>query len=174
MDELFLIQLRDCFTAGYTLPQFCIDNDIKKPLFVAEGKSWQFVWEVYVQFHYDKRMTAQFSFLDIAPSEIQFSVHGVIGAMTFSKINPVDVDAVICLTVKRIFSGDKVIYIDALTEYFIRKTYTEIPLLHFLQRHPKVKFFLTNFPNIERYKNGAQFKSRLKTLEEMKKILRAR
>ena len=42
MDEQFLIQLRDCFTGGYTFPQFCIDNDIKKPLFVAEGKFWQF------------------------------------------------------------------------------------------------------------------------------------
>ena len=63
-DEIFLIQLRDCFTGGYTLPQFCIDNGIKKPLFVAEKKFWQFVWEIYVQFHYDKRLTAQFSFID--------------------------------------------------------------------------------------------------------------
>ena len=54
-DELCVIKLRDCFTAGYTLPQFCIDNEIKKPLFVSEEKFLQFVWEIYVQFRYDKR-----------------------------------------------------------------------------------------------------------------------
>ena len=43
-DERLLIQLRDCFTGGYTLPQFCIDNKIKRPLFFAEGKIWQFLW----------------------------------------------------------------------------------------------------------------------------------
>ena len=37
-DEELLIQLEDCFTGGYTLPQYCIDNGIKKPLFVAEKK----------------------------------------------------------------------------------------------------------------------------------------
>jgi len=34
-EDLFIIRLRDCFTAVYTFPQFCIDNNIKKPLFVA-------------------------------------------------------------------------------------------------------------------------------------------
>lgn len=50
-DELF-VKLRDCFTAGYTLPQYCIDNGIKRPLFVSEKKYELFIWQVYVQFHY--------------------------------------------------------------------------------------------------------------------------
>lgn len=49
-DEQLLIQLRDCFTSGYTLPQFCRDNNFRKPLFVAEKKFWAFMWEIYVQF----------------------------------------------------------------------------------------------------------------------------
>ena len=54
MDEAFLIQLRDCFTAGYTMPQFCVDNDIKKPLFVGlDERHRDFLWNVYVQFQYD-------------------------------------------------------------------------------------------------------------------------
>ena len=32
-DEQCIVRLRDCFTGGYTLPQYCIDNGIKKPLF---------------------------------------------------------------------------------------------------------------------------------------------
>ena len=159
-DEQLLIQLRDCFTGGYTLPQFCIYNKIKRPLFVAEGKFWHFVWEIYVQFHYDKRMTAQFSFLDVAAGEINFSSHGIIGGLQFkhiSQVNPAEIDAVICLTTKKIFSDGRVIYLDALNDYFIRKTYVEIPLLNFLQRQPKVKIFLTILPiDIKRYTGGAE------------------
>ena len=175
-DEKYLVELRDCFTGGYTLPQFCIDNGIKKPLFVAEAKNWQFVWEIYVQFYYDKRMTTQFSFIDIASGSMNFSAYGILTAMQFkhiSQISPAEIDAVICLTAKKIFSGGKVIYLDALTAYFIRKTYCEIPLLHFLQRYPKVKLFLTNFPPIDRYKNGEEFNSKLYGLGEFIERLRA-
>lgn len=176
MDEQLLIQLRDCFTGGYTLPQFCVDNKIRKPLFVAEGKFWQFMWELYVQFRYDKRLTAQFSFLDAAPSEINFSVHSILAPLktkNISAINPADIDAVIALTAQKIFSGDNVIYLDALTNYFIRKTYAEIPLLTFLERHPGVKLILTKFPSVWRYKDAREFNGTLKGLEEMRQILRA-
>ena len=176
MDEQFLIQLRDCFTGGYTLPQFCIDNEIKKPLFVAEGKFWQFMWEVYVQFRYDKRLTAQFSFLDVAPSEINFSVCSILAPLqtkNISEINPADVDAVIALTAEKIFSDGNVIYLDALTDYFIRKTYAEIPLQFFLERHPGVKLILTTFPSVWRYEDAREFNETLKSLKEMLEILRA-
>ena len=44
--EQLVIQLQDCFTAGYTLPQFCIDNGIKKPLIVGVNESQiNFMWE---------------------------------------------------------------------------------------------------------------------------------
>lgn len=67
-DELF-VKLRYCFTAGYTLPQYCIDNKIKRPLFVLERNSEWFLREIYAQFKYDKRLTAQFSFIDAAEDE---------------------------------------------------------------------------------------------------------
>ena len=174
-DEQLLIQLRDCFTGGYTLPQFCIDNNIRKPLFVAEGKFWQFVWEIYVQFHYDKRMSAQFSFIDVEGVSLHFTSRGgIIGPLevkNLSKTNFSDCDCVICLMTKRIFSNGRVIYLDALTNYFISKTYVEIPLLNFLQRYPKVKLILTNFPSISQYKDGNAFSKSLKSLEELLKIL---
>ena len=174
-DEQLLIQLRDCFTGGYTLPQFCIDNSIKKPLFVAEGKFWQFIWEIYVQFCYDKRMSAQFSFLDVRSGEMHFPAHpGIIKKLdvkNISEINFADIDAVICLSSRKIFSDGKVIYLNYLTEYFKRKTYVEIPLLHFLQRYPQVKLILTNFPNISRYSKGNEFNRKLPSLADMLDIL---
>ena len=174
-DEQLLIQLRDCFTGGYTLPQFCLDNKIRKPLFVTQAKFWQFVWEIYVQFRYDKRLSAQFSFINAPSGEINFSVHAILTPLEYkniSEVNPAKFDALICLTAQKIFSG-KVIYLDALTDYFIRKTYAEIPLLNFLQRHPQVKLFLTNFPSIWRHKDAGDFNQQLKDLEEMRVILRA-
>ena len=175
-DETYIIRLRDCFTGGYTLPQFCIDNGIQKPIFVAEEKSLQFVWQVYVQFRYDKRLTAQFSFVDAPTVKINFSVHAILAPLqikNIAELKTVDADAVICFTTRKIFSGGKVIYLDELTTQFIRKTYAEIPLLNFLQRHPQIKLILTNFPSIKRHKGGLAFRNRLRGLEEMRIILRA-
>ena len=175
-DEELLIKLRDCFTAGYTLPQFCIDNNIKRPLIVAEGKFALFLWELYVQFHYDKRLFAQFAFLDTQLGGINFSAHnGVLKNLNIPHISQVNLqffEAVICITTKKFFSGGKVIYLDALTDYFIRKAYTEIPLLNFLQRYPKVKLFLTTHPSINRYKGGAKFESKLFDVGEFTARLR--
>ena len=176
-DELYLIQLRDCFTAGYTLPQFCIDNNIKKPLFVTEKKFFQFAWEVHVQFKYDKRITVQFSFLDLsANEEIRFSVRGIIGPLkheNFSNVNFADFDAIILLTMKQADIPGRVIPLNELRGYFINKTYAEIPALNFLQRHPQVKLILTGFPLAKDYRGGTQFNKGLTSYEELGKIIRA-
>ena len=176
-DEKYVIQLRDCFTGGYTLPQYCIDNGIKKPLFVSEEKFLNFAWEIYVQFRYDKRLTAQFSFIDLPKGNVNFSIYGFysLSAMYYknvSEINPGDFDKIILLTTLETNFGGKVITFAALAQYFTRKTYTEIPLLNFLQRFPKVRVFLTNFPNnIKRYKGGADYYSQLFEPKQLKKDL---
>lgn len=176
-DEQLLIQLRDCFTGGYTLPQFCIDNKIKHPIFVAEKKFWQSFWEIYVQFHFDKRLTAQFCFIDAKLGGINFSAHnGVVKNLNvphISQVNFTASDAVICFTTRKIFSGGRVIYLDALTDYFIRKTYVEIPLLNFLRRFPYVKLFLTTHPKISRYEGGNEFESQLCDVGEFTARLKA-
>ena len=154
-DELFIIQLRDCFTAGYTLPQFCIDNGIKKPLFLVAQKNWLLLREIYVQFAYDKRLVPTFSFYDLTQDVWlnSWSVECILGQLQIKGLSESvvhDCDAIICLTSKKIFSSDTVIYLDELADYFIRQAYCETPLLHFLQRHPKVHLIVTNFPRIDR------------------------
>lgn len=160
-DEIYVVRLRDCFTAGYTLPQYCIDNGIKKPLFVSEEKFLRFMWEIHVQFRYDKRMLAQFSVLDIPTGKIGFSVYSLIRALSyknFSEINPADFDAIILLTTKKVDIDGKVITFKELMVNFVRKTYAEIPVLNFLQRYPEVKVFYTILPTkIARYKGGKEF-----------------
>ncbi len=162
MDDKLFVKLRDCFTAGYTLPQYCIDNEIKKPLFVSEKKFLNFVWEIYAQFRYDKRMLAQFSFLDMPSGEINLSIYGTLTSLIFYNISEVNVnnfDKIFLLTSEKLTSHmEKSIYLSELTDSFARKIYAEIPLIHFLQRNPKVKLFMTKLPNhIEKYEGGNEF-----------------
>ena len=176
-DELF-IKLRDCFTAGYTLPQYCIDNGIKKPLFVSEKKYELFLWEVHVQFYYDKKITAQFCFVDDEQIlKNAFGITWIAGkfiSKNISAMNFDNFDAIILLTKENIdATGKKIIRFAELEQFFIRRTYVEIPLLHFLQRYPKVKLFLTNFPtNMKRYVAGVEFYSQLCSFGRLKNIVR--
>ena len=150
-EDILIIQLRDCFTAGYTLPQFCVDNNIKKPLFIAIGKRRaDLLWEIYVQFKYDRRITPKFTFANAKDCAINFSVESLLNTLIledYDKINFSDYDSVIVLSTERInVNLSNIIYIEQLTNYFISRAYVDIPILHFLQRHPKVKLIVTNFP----------------------------
>ena len=175
-DEVYLIQLRDCFTAGYTLPQYCIDNGIKKPLFVSEKKFELFLWEVYVQFNYDKRLMPQFCFLNDEETNLFFPAHTAIVnrlyIKKFSDINLDNFDKIILLTNESITANpSKVIRFADLKRFFIRRTYVEIPLLKFLQRYPKVKLFVTVYPDPARFKGGTEFNSQLYTVSEFRQRL---
>jgi len=175
MGEEIFVKLRDCFTAGYTLPQYCIDNGIKRPLFVSEKKFELLLWEIHVQFYYDKRMTAQFSVLDEPTREINFSIYPIIHPLqikNFSEIKSTDFDAIIFMTTKKAEITGRTISFTELTSYFFRKTYVDIPLLSFLQRFTKVKLILTNFPSTVIYDDYKEFNLQLWAVTEIYKNLR--
>ena len=178
MDEELFVKLRDCFTAGYTLPQFCVDKGIKKPLFVSEKKFELFLWEVYVQFNYDRRLIAKFCFIDAEETTLNFRAHsGVVSSLKIKNISNVDFDnfdKTILLTEKRPSTiKKKFITFNNLQKFFIMKTYVEIPLINFFQRYPEVKLILSNFPDdITRYKGGTKFNKELKELTSLRNILR--
>ena len=176
MGEEIFVRLRDCFTAGYMLPQYCIDNGIKKPLFVSEKKYELFMWEIYVQFCFDKRfsinnrLVAKFSFLD----EPNFTMNHFVGTLPnfesqeFSQELLESFDKVFVFsTDKNKVKSDKAIYIRQLLNDFVRKAYYEIPVLNFLQRNPKVKLITTSLPSISRYKDGLDMQKQLPTYASM-------
>lgn len=167
MAEENFLRLRYCFAAGYTMPQFCVDNDIAKPLFVFERSDAGFLTELCAQFRYDKRIPVQFCFID-ADEQVRIvikerslgtalKVNGL-GAMKLDRF-----DKIIFLTEKMpSVKKKKFIAFADLEEFFAAQTYVDIPVLNFLQRHPDVKLILTtNFPKIERYKGGSAFASKL-------------
>ena len=160
-EEILLIQLRDCFTAGYTMPQFCIDNGIKKPLFVAlDERHATFMWEIYVQFKFDKRINPRFTLLNGNVNPIRVAVACMLPALTFespNKINWNGYDKIIFLTQRRLTSKlPHGIYLDELINYFTNMTYAEIPLLNFLQNNQKVKLVVVTHPNIQENANNTE------------------
>lgn len=174
-EERLLAQLRDCFQGGYTLPQFCIDNGIQRPLIVAEKNFLPFMWELYVQFRYDKRLEAQFSLLDSPSTVVDYSVHTTVAplrTLNYSKdlVSRYDKSIVLNTELNRL-KQENTIYLDDLVNDFIRRTYCEIPLLQFLQRYPKVKLIVTNFPYFKANSDMTEFNEQLVNLKDIKELL---
>ena len=158
-DEILFMQLRDCFYAGYTLPQYCIDKSIKKPLFVVlDANQWTELWEIHAQFSHDKRLKPEFVALKGKVDSIRLSPGTLFDELKVKTSDETDFEAfdkIFLLTTQRFnINSDKVIYLDELLIYFVKHTYVEIPIMHFLKNHPKVKFFLTNFLRIWYNING--------------------
>lgn len=177
-EEMFIIQLRDCFTAGYTMPQFCIDNDIKKPLILAPDINyWQFLWELHVHFKYDLRINPQFALISSKVDSINLSTCGVINLQplnlkNISEITHDSYDKILFLHTGRFNPPiDNIIYLDELANYFFARTYAEMPLLHFIQNNPGVKLILTNFPAPTDYQGGVEFNNQLDDIHDLRKKL---
>ena len=176
MNEELFIRLRYCFQGGYTLPQYCIDKDIKRPLFVMEKADKWFLRELHAQFQYDNRLSARFCFIDGEQTTLQLGFYTLGTHLIIKHISSVMVsyyDAVIFLTKKDYNVGDsRIIRFVELEKFFVQRTYADIPLLKFLQRFPKVKFFLTNFPNdTRRYEGGVEFGEQLPDAGELQRTL---
>ena len=178
MGEELFIKLRYCFQSGYTLPQYCIDNNIKRPLFVMEETHEWFLRELHAQFKLDNILSARFCFIDGAPQttlKLTLRVFGTkikIKNISGEKISRYD--AVIFLTEKEYDVGNtRIIRLKELEKFCIQRTYVDIPLLNFLQRNPKVKLFLTSFPSqINRYEGGAEYGSQLWVAGDLIKAIR--
>lgn len=150
----YITQLRDCFTAGYTMPQFCIDNNIKRPLFVALDENYKdFLWELYVQFQYCKNTEIVPQFAMISGSVNSWSYYYAYVAQlkieNISDINLEKFDRIILLFFDVGNSENKYsISLDKLANYFVSRTQVEIPILHFVSKNPGVKFVVINHPAI--------------------------
>ena len=181
MAEENFLRLRYAFAAGYSMPQFCVDNNIAKPLFVLSKEAEYFLRELYAQFHYDGRLTAQFSFSD-ADEKISklklylggglFRPHVSVKHVSAVKVD--DFDKIILLTKKdpRI-AADKIIRFADAERFFVQRAFVDIPVLNFLQRRPDVKLVVTNFPVVQNLRGGKEFNAQLQPAADIIKALRA-
>ena len=182
MSEKLFVKMRYAFAAGYTMPQFCVDNDIAKPLFVLSKDAEYFLREIYAQFHYDGRLTAQFCFTDADEKVSRLKLYLGGGLLRphlsvkhVSAVNADDFDKIILLTktAPRINAADKIISFADVNHFFVRRAYVDIPLLNFLQRRPDVKLIVTNFPVLQDLRGGKEFNAQLQSADAITKALRA-
>lgn len=152
--EINFSRLRDCFYAGYTLPQFCADSGITRPMFLSPANfNRQLLWEIYVRFAWDKRFRPTFVTLEEKGFEIgEFTLPWFLSPLAVKSICEVDMtgDKIFFLSMNHLdFGADKIIYLDELIETFSLRTYFTIPLANFAKLHPDVKIFAINFPRLK-------------------------
>ena len=152
-EERYFVQLRDCFNAGYQFPQYCIENKINKPLFLIDSPTYEnFLWEIHAQFFHGKRIKPEYVLLQGASHSVNYSPGTLFEELKIKSAEEVslnDCDKIFFLTTKHYdVDTDKIIYLPELMYSFVIRTYVEIPFLYFLQKKPRVKIFLTNFPII--------------------------
>ena len=148
-EETFFIQIRDCFNAGYQMPQYCIDNDIKNPLFVGVDESHiAFLWEIHVQLKTDKRVHSsvvpRFALFNDKPQLLRFSpAMSLIDAIKiekFSELNLDSFDRIIVLGDPKVAQGvSNVVSLLYFAYFFSKQMWFITPLLNFIEKNPKVK-----------------------------------
>lgn len=178
-DQLKCIRLRDCFYAGYSMPQYCIDNGIKNPLIASYDP--EFLWEIYVQFRYDKRIMPQLSLISGEPVTVAHSVACVLNGQLFNKINYNDTgkyDRIIMLTTNRFkeLPADKTVYFDSLLGQFIQYVYAERPLYDYLNQNTGAKVIVTNIPNIKNNEYTSEYEKKVlkKSIHQLRRELETR
>ena len=152
-DQLKCIQLRDCFYGGYSMPQYCRDRGIKKPLIASYDP--EFLWELYVQFRYDKEILPAFRMLAGEGTAVSHGMECVVGGCRFEKLdlNKVEgYDKIILLTTNRFpqLPVDRTVYFDTLLRQCAQYVYAERPLYHYLDTHRGVRVVLTGYPVLKR------------------------
>ena len=135
--------------------------------------------EIYAQFRYDGRLSESFCFINSDEPYKIFPLYHTLGlfwtdirVLNISDVKLDKFDKVILLTKEKLnVNNKKIIRFVNVERFCIQQAFIDIPLSNFLQRHPKVKLILTNFPSIERYKGGREFDSKLCTAESLKSAI---
>lgn len=176
IDEQYLIQLRDCFTAGYTLPQFCVDQDIKKPLIVGMNESQiKLLWEIHVQFQYDRRLLAEFALIKGSAEKINFALEtSTISDLNLKNVSELDTDnydRVVILAVSNNFNK-RVFYLNQVTHFSYNRVHADIPLLNFIQKNPGVKVIQLTLPILKKNStNNDAEREILKRIESGERVI---
>jgi hypothetical protein len=150
-DEIKFQKLRDCFAAGYSFPQYCLDRSYKKPLIVSYTP--EFLWEAYVQFRYSKSIDAEYRLLSDS-RDVNYSVACVVAGRRFERISETEewdgYDIIIVLTTNRqeYIPRDKSVYFDVFLAQIMAYVYAERPVYNFMRLNPGVRVILWRNPVI--------------------------
>lgn len=170
-DDTLFIQLRDCFYGGYSMPQYCIDAGIRRPLFIAFRSDW--LWEIYVQCRYDKRLQPEFILLNNGNISINYSVACVLNALELNKaVDIKNFDRIIVLTTARFVQMPDAIYLDILVNKFSAHVYAGKPLYSYLKHHPDVKIIVTNTPLLISNPHSTDYEKKILSADDIHSLRR--
>lgn len=176
-DQLKCIQLRDCFYAGYSMPQYCVDRDIRRPLIASYDPSY--LWELHVQFKFDKRIFPEYRVISRKAERINYSRACTAGGLRVECFDPEeagDFDRVIMLTTNKFsrLPEEKTIYFDVLLDQITRYVYAERPLYNYINNHKNVRVIVTDYPVLRVDENSTVYERHIsaKSIWALKNELR--
>lgn len=151
-----LRSLRNCFSAGYSMPQYCVDHGYQKPLFV--GDDIDFLCQLRGQFEFDKRLIPDYCSFQASVPLIRSPPFNNVRPLVISKIqqksfaeNSETYDVIFVLNNNRndrFFQKEKTVYLQALLNEIGNYVYFTRPLVEYQKRHPDVQIILTDIPRL--------------------------
>lgn len=151
-----ILRLRDCFTAGYNMVNYCDDTNTKSPIIISDNPN--ILWEIRTQFLFLRSTIYPRLFLLSEQTTIRASTACTLNDTTIQRLSPnIDVcknDAIIIISDEKNKSINikhkNVIHFKELLNHFILYTYAAIPLSKYVKDHPGVKVILTNVPLLDK------------------------
>ncbi len=143
-----------CFAAGYSMPQFCIDNDYKSPIIISDDINLLFF--IHSQFEFDKRITpcyrtytSKVQNLQSPPfNNVRFFSAFPLSENDISIIENSDIIIVLDNTQNTLYPSDKTIYIKDLVSIIGNYVFCERPLIGWKKAHPDVEIILMDYPRL--------------------------
>lgn len=168
------IRLFSAFNAGYSIPQFCIDNGYKRPMIVADSPELLHI--IYEQFWFNKKISAQYSIIG-EPSVLNA---GLVVAKhridTFSAEKCGNADIVLYLCDKPLNQKVpvRVLTLNQIVSSMIHYVFWERPIYSFLKLHPGVKIITYSHPDLIENEYNSELEKRVLTENFKRKLLENR
>lgn len=144
------MRLFSCFNAGYSIPQFCIDNNYKHPVIVTD--SAELLYEIYEQFWFCKKLSAQYMIIGESTVLKAFSGLNItsIRVEEFSVDKCKNADVVLYLSDKPLDKASPVrlLRLNQITNLMLRYATLERPIYNFLKIRPGVKVITYTHPDL--------------------------
>ena len=156
------------------MPQYCRDKGIKKPLIVSYDSD--FLWELSIQFRYDKGLFPVFQVFGDRKN-VNYGSYCTAGGQHFETVDfgRLDrYDRIIVLTTNRYtqFPDEKTIYFERLLKEISQYVYAERPVYEFMRRHPGVAVLVTNVPLCKRDGTSTEIERNMESIHAMREKLK--
>lgn len=166
------MRLFSCFNTGYTIPQFCMDNDFRRPMIVS-GSS-ELLYIIYEQFFYSKQVEARYLVLGETKLLKDFSSLNIlplqVDVFSADKCSNADVILYFSENPLTFRSPIQLLGLRNIVDMMFRYTFCERPIYNFLRFHPNVKVITYSHPDLIENEYNSELEKKVLT-ENFKRTL---